>query len=302
MLTSRLKKVCVICLIKATRLYIEITLFYPQEQQDGNVMSSMNLPDLSILLVEPSSTQRKIIVSHLQKAGVYNIEGFASGSEALKIITQYPPDLVISALHLPDMTADELISLTRDIKSETQVHFMLISSETRFGELDDVRQAGIVAILPKPFDHTDLEKALATTIDFMEPDELQLDHYDIRELRVLVVDDSSTARNHISRVLTNLGIDKITKAIDGEQGAEIVRDNEFDLIVTDLNMPNMDGKQLVEYIRKDLNNMDIPIIMVTSDDDEARLGEVRQAGVTDICDKPFEPESIRQLLTQVFSN
>lgn len=252
-------------------------------------MSSMRLSDLSILLVEPSSTQRKIIVSHLKQAGVFNIEGVGSAEEALKIIAQYPPDLVISALHLPDMEADQLIAETRKIKSETHIHFMLVSSETRFEELDDVRQAGIVALLPKPFDHTDLEKALSTTIDFMEPEELALEHYDIRELKVLVVDDSSTARNHISRVLTNLGIDKITKAVDGQNGAEIARDTNFDLIVTDLNMPNMDGKQLVEYVRNELQNTFIPIIMVTSDDDQARLDEVRKAGVTEVCDKPFEP-------------
>jgi two-component system chemotaxis response regulator CheY len=135
----------------------------------------------------------------------------------------------------------------------------------------------------------------------MEPEELALEHYDIRELKVLVVDDSSTARNHISRVLTNLGIDKITKAVDGQNGAEIARDTNFDLIVTDLNMPNMDGKQLVEYVRNELQNTFIPIIMVTSDDDQARLDEVRKAGVTEVCDKPFEPESIRQILTRVFN-
>ncbi len=267
-------------------------------------MSSMSLSDLSILLVEPSSTQRKIIVAHLKQAGVFNIEGVGTANEALKIIAQYPPDLVISALHLPDMEADQLITATRNIKSETHIHFMLVSSETRFEELDDVRQAGIVALLPKPFDHTDLEKALSTTIDFMEPEELVLDHYDIRELNVLVVDDSSTARNHISRVLTNLGIDKdkITKAVDGKNGAETARDTSFDLIVTDLNMPNMDGKQLVHYVRNDLENSFIPIIMVTSDDDEARLEEVRSVGVTEICDKPFEPESIRQILSNIFND
>lgn len=265
-------------------------------------MSSVSLSDLSILLVEPSSTQRKIIVSHLQQSGVYNIEGVGSAKEALKIIAQYPPDLVITALHLPDMRADELICATRNIDSETHVHFMLVSSETRFKELDDVRQAGIVALLPKPFDHIDLEKALSTTIDFMESEELILDLYDITELKVLVVDDSSTARNHIARVLTNLGIVQITKANDGQHGADTVRDNDFDLIVTDLNMPKMDGKQLVEYVRNDLGNSFLPIIMVTSDDDQARLDEVKAAGVNAICDKPFEPEIIRRLLTDIFNS
>ncbi|KKL05546.1 hypothetical protein LCGC14_2604930, partial [marine sediment metagenome] len=261
----------------------------------------ISLSDLSILLLEPSATQRKIIVSHLQQAGAYNIEGVGTGQEALKIMGQYPPDLVITALHLPDMEADQLISQARAIKSETIIHFMLVSSETRFEELDDVRQAGIVAILPKPFKSDDVEKALATTIDFMQPDELVLENYDIHSLNVLVVDDSLTARNHISRVLKNLGIDNISKANDGADGAEIVRENEFDLIFTDLNMPNMDGKQFVEFVRQEMQNSFVPIIMVTSDDDASRLVEVREAGVTAICDKPFELESIRQILIGIFN-
>ena len=262
-------------------------------------MASVSLSDLSIVLVEPSATQRKIIVSHLQQAGVYNIEGVATGMEALKIMMQYPPDLVISALHLADMEAAKLIALARKFKNETTTYFMLVSSETRFEELDDVRQAGIVAMLPKPFNSQDLEKALATTIDFMEPARLELENYDIQELKVLVVDDSLTARNHITRVLKNLGMAIISKANDGAAAAEVIKNNEFDLIFTDLNMPNMDGKQLVEYIRQELNNAFLPIIMVTSDDDAARLGEVKAVGVTAICDKPFEPEAIRQLLVSV---
>jgi len=262
-------------------------------------MSSIHLSDLSILLVEPSQMQRKIIVSHLKQAGAYNIEGVGTAEEALKISAQYPPDLIITALHLPDMTAAELISATREIKSQTHIHFMLVSSETRFDELDDVRQAGIVALLPKPFDHNDIEKALATTIDFMDTDEIVLENYDVSELHVLIADDSLTARNHISRVLVNLGIENITKAVDGANAADIAKENDFDLVITDLNMPNMDGKQLVQFIRNDLSNTLVPILMVTSDDDEARLEEVKQAGVTAICDKPFEPASIRQLLVDV---
>jgi len=176
---------------------------------------------------------------------------------------------------------------------------MLVSSETSIKVLEPIRQAGVVAILPKPFDHADLHRALRTTIDYIDPEEMELESYDIEELNVLLVDDSLTARNHIKRVLTSLGIQNIQTANDGLQAAQILSDASFDLIVTDLNMPEMDGEQLTEFVRTELGNTYVPILMVTSESDEARLGNVQQSGVSAIVDKPFEPQSIREILYRV---
>ena len=62
-------------------------------------MPSINISELAILLIEPSTMQRKIIQSHLQEEGVNNVEGASTGEEALKFMKQYPPDLVISAMY-----------------------------------------------------------------------------------------------------------------------------------------------------------------------------------------------------------
>lgn len=259
----------------------------------------MNSSELSILLIEPSSVQRKIILAHLKKAGVDKIDGVKTGAEALEFIKHYPPDLIISSMYLPDMTATDLLATIRNTDELKDINFMLVSSETHFTSLNPIRQAGVVAILPKPFIHEDLRRALRTTIDYIDPEELELENYDISALRVLLVDDSLTARNHIKRVLTSLGIPTISTASNGVEAIEILSNQDFDVIITDLNMPEMDGLQLTEFVRSEMGNSYVPILMVTSEPDQARLGHVLQAGVSAVCDKPFEPASIREILYRV---
>ncbi|HEC60153.1 hypothetical protein LCGC14_1271990 [marine sediment metagenome] len=262
-------------------------------------MSSMNLSDLSILLIEPSATQRKIILAHLIEEGVSKIDGVETGKAALDLLQNYMPDLIISSMYLSDMTATELLDTIRASESLETINFMLVSSETRFKALEPIRQAGVVAILPKPFNHADLRRALRTTIDYIDPEEMELESYDITELSVLLVDDSLTARNHLQRVLNSLGIQNIQTASNGVEAVQILSGAEFDLIVTDLNMPEMDGQQLTEFVRNEMGNTYVPILMVTSEENETRLGHVQQAGVSAVCDKPFEPQSIREILYRV---
>lgn len=267
-------------------------------------MHSINICDLAILLIEPSNTQVKVIMQHLKAEGVVNVEGVSNGKSAFASLQRNQPDLIISSLYLPDMTAIELLEQIKQNDTLSHIPFMLISSETNFKTLDAIRQAGVVAILPKPFAAQDLKNALRSTIEFIDPLEIDLEHYDIENVRVLVVDDSKLARKHICRVLNNMGIVQITEAFDGKQAAEIFAESEeaFDLIITDLNMPVMDGQALIQFIRQDLNNTIVPILMVTSEQNETRLSNVQKSGVSGICDKPFDPETVREMLFRVFES
>lgn len=261
-------------------------------------MSTLAISDLSIILIEPSSTQLKVILKHLQKEGIRNIEGISTGLEAWNILQTYQPDLIISSMYLPDMTATELFRKIKESERFDQTEFMLISSETSRSALEPIRQTGVVAILPKPFDHNDLKRALRATVEFFEPDRLDLEHYDVEAIRILIVDDSATSRKHIAKVLNNMGIRSITMANDGQEALEIFSQAQesFDLIITDYNMPEIDGQELIKIIRTELDNYFIPILMVTSEQNEARLNNIQQAGVSAICDKPFDPQNIKELM------
>ncbi len=265
-------------------------------------MDALNINELSILLIEPSAMQRKVIQSHLREEGIESIDGASTGEKALKSMKKYPPDLVISAMYLPDMSAADLVTTMRDSNDLQNINFMLVSSETNFEALDPIRQAGVTAILPKPFDHQDLKNALIATIDYLDADELELENYDITELQVLVVDDSLMARNQIKRILASMGIQYMTTAENGLEAIDSLRQTNFDLIVTDFNMPKMDGQELIEFVRKEMKDSMTPILMVTSEEDETRLGNVQQAGVSAICDKPFNPQSIREILCRILDD
>jgi two-component system chemotaxis response regulator CheY len=262
-------------------------------------MKATNLEQLVVVLVEPSSTQRHIIREYLTISAIDQLDCVDSGREALQTMEARKPDLVISAMHLPDMTGVELIETMRAKESLRDIAFILISSETNIYYLDPVRQAGVVAILPKPFEYEQLKKALATTLDFIEPEQLELQKYDPKELSVLVVDDSRFARQHILKTLSNIGVTKITQAENGKAAMPLLDENTYDLILTDYNMPEMDGKELIGFIRGMTKYATTPVLMVTSETDMGRLAAVDQIGVSAIVDKPFESALIKNLIQKI---
>ena len=261
----------------------------------------MDISELTVAVVEPSTMQGKIIEAELNTLGIDKILYQRSGQVALETMLRIKPDLVISAMYLPDMTGAELVVSMREDDHLQEVPFMLISSETSFAMLDPVRQAGVIAILPKPFATDDLRKALYSTVEFITPDENALADIALDELKTLVVDDSSLARKHISRVLNNLGISNITTAINGREAVDRIETTFFDLVVTDYNIPKMDDETLTRFIREHSSQRSIPILMVTSEGSQSRLSAVQQAGVSGICDKPFDIISVRQMIRRLLA-
>ncbi|MBU2917824.1 response regulator [Psychrosphaera sp. F3M07] len=263
-------------------------------------MSELTPADLSILLVEPSTTQQKIIVNLLKTENITHIQLANNIESALASIKLSAPDLVASAMHFTDGTALDLVKLLKNDPMTEDVPFMLVSSEHRKEQLEEFRQSGVVAILPKPFNHDHLAKAINSTLDLLTANELELNFFDVHSIRVLVVDDSKMARNFVSRVLRSLGIERITEAADGAEAISIIKDNMFDLVVTDYNMPEVNGQELTEYIRKESEQSHIPVLMVSSEANEAHLSNIEQSGVNAMCDKPFEPENVRRILFRLF--
>lgn len=262
-------------------------------------MALLSAAHLNILLVEPSPLQRKIITQQLNAAGVMAIDGVDSVSTAIESIQQIKPDLIVSALHFADGTALDLLGWIRHTPGYTDLPYMLVSSETRREQLETFRQSGVIAILPKPFTSQHLRSAIAATIDLLSADELSLECYDTESLRVMIVDDSRMARKMIRRVLSNLGIQHFTEAVDGSDAISKLETDTFDLVVTDYNMPEVNGLQLTEHIRSHETLSHLPILMVTSEANQTHLSNVAQSGVNAMVDKPFEPNLVKRLLQRM---
>jgi two-component system chemotaxis response regulator CheY len=264
-------------------------------------MSEKELTDIRVILVEPSRTQQHIIQQFLNDLGILNITCLRNGSETLEQVENSAQDLIISSMYLPDMTGADLVHKLRQKPNSYDMTFLLISSETNIQYLEPIRQAGAIAILPKPFTSSELDIALNATLDYLNPQQIELDLLDIEDISLLVVDDSPTSLNYLCKILNDIGINKITRATNGKEAFELINDQYYDLIVTDFNMPEMDGLQLTTSIREESNQKTIPILMVTSEKNESRLAAVQQAGVFAVMDKPFKPATIRQFITQAIN-
>jgi len=262
-------------------------------------MNEQEISTLDIYLVEPSHTQALIIKQHLRSCGIESVTNLSTGSELLAQLKHCRPDLIISSMYLPDMTGVDLIHAIRSDSQSYDMAYLLISSETNINYLEPIRQAGAIAILPKPFTQEELETALYATVEYLHPEKIHLQHFDIEDMQVLLVDDSEFSLKYIRKVLSNIGIERVMIASNGKQGLQLYREYYFDLIITDYHMPEMDGVQMVQAMREDLERTMVPILMVTSEQNQNRLAAIEKAGVSAILDKPFEPSSVKRLIMQL---
>ncbi|MDX8399611.1 MAG: response regulator, partial [Gallionellaceae bacterium] len=182
------------------------------------------------------------------------------------------------------------------------IAFILLSSESNWQLLDAVRQVGICAILGKPFTAEELKKALDSSLDYLELDNNTLavhDEVDIESLKVLLVDDSHSVRAFTHGILKKLGFAHVVEAVGGKEAIEIIQEHTFDLVVTDYNMPEINGRELTEFIRTQSWQSTVPILMITSESEPNCLAGLANSGVSGICGKPFEPIFLKNLLEKI---
>ncbi len=118
-------------------------------------------------------------------------------------------------------------------------------------------------------------------------------------MNILIVDDSSTMRRIIKNSLMNLGYKNILEAEDGALAWEVMLSEEVNILITDWNMPNMNGLELVKKVRADEKYIDMPIIMVTTEGGKTEVITALKAGVNNYIVKPFTPQVLKEKLEAV---
>jgi two-component system chemotaxis response regulator CheY len=115
---------------------------------------------------------------------------------------------------------------------------------------------------------------------------------------ILTVDDSASMRQMVKLTLTEGGY-KVIEASDGSLGLAAARANAVDMVLTDLNMPGLDGVALIRELRKLPAYAGVPIILLTTESDAARKQEAKSAGATGWITKPFQPEQLISVAKKV---
>lgn len=121
-----------------------------------------------------------------------------------------------------------------------------------------------------------------------------------KDMQILIVDDFSTMRRIIKNLLRDLGFSNIQEADDGVTALPILREGDFDLLVTDWNMPDMSGIDLVQEIRKDARLASLPVLMVTAEAKRDQIVEAAHAGINGYVVKPFTAETLKEKIEKIF--
>lgn len=120
-------------------------------------------------------------------------------------------------------------------------------------------------------------------------------------LNVLIVDDSAVMRSIVKKVLTVSGfaLGELYEAADGCEGLEMLEQNWIDIVLTDINMPNMNGYEFLQEIKASDEHAHLPVIIISTEVRDEKIEEMLNLGATGYITKPFKPEDIRTIFTDV---
>jgi len=117
-------------------------------------------------------------------------------------------------------------------------------------------------------------------------------------MRVLTVDDSRTILAMLHHTLSNAGFE-VLQAEDGQKGLDVLRDQDVDVVITDINMPVMDGIEFIKQVRSSGQYQSLPILILTTETSQDKRDQGRAAGGTGWIVKPFDPEKLISVLHRV---
>jgi len=121
-----------------------------------------------------------------------------------------------------------------------------------------------------------------------------------KNMKVLVVDDFSTMRRIVKNLLRDLGFTNIQEADDGSTALPMLQGGDFDFVVTDWNMPGMQGIDLLKAIRADASLAHIPVLLITAEAKKEQIVMAAQAGVNGYIVKPFTAATLKTKLDKIF--
>ena len=121
-----------------------------------------------------------------------------------------------------------------------------------------------------------------------------------KDMKILIVDDFSTMRRIIKNLLRDLGFTNTVEADDGTTAVPILNAGGIDFLVTDWNMPGMQGIDLLRHVRADEKLSSLPVLMVTAEQKREQIIEAAQAGVNGYIVKPFTAATLKEKIDKIF--
>lgn len=270
-----------------------------------------NLRDLRVLIVDDNSTNREIIMHQTNSWGMLGEEASGTNS-ALKMLNQAynsgnPFDLAFLDLMMPEIGGFELANLIRKDKRFADLKIILMPSFGKRGHAKDAINSGVDAYLVKPIRQSDLYDCIATVMGIAETEdknktEKLITQHTINErrkskkMRILIAEDNPVNQKVTKNQVQRLGY-KSDLVANGFEVLEALKNESYSLILMDCQMPEMDGYQATEEIRRNEGKSErIPIIAITANAMTGEQEKCLAAGMDDYLSKPFKQDDLRVVI------
>jgi class 3 adenylate cyclase/DNA-binding response OmpR family regulator len=235
-----------------------------------------------ILIVEDSKAIGSILYKTLGRIiPGSQIEWTQTVADSKEMLTTEEFDYIILDIFLPDGEGSSLISWSKSINRFRSKWIIFTTSED--SELKDkMLSSGVLDFILKSGNVVNVAGEIKDLIE-------KLERY--RDFVVLVVDDASVYRNMLRNIFINRNY-RVVLAKDGAEALGILKQTKVDIILMDLNMPNMNGKEFLQKRRGDPSIYQIPTIMITGENEKDVVSNLLRIGANDVIAKPFIPEEV----------
>ena len=246
----------------------------------------------TIMIIDDSTALRRTMALTLEKQG-YRVIQKKDGREALDGLRNNPDlDLIICDVEMPTMNGFEFLGMRRRDSKLSQIPTFMLTSRSGAKHRNLAKQLGADGYFTKPYIEqefvAEIEKILAEDKNTPNKKQSIIDEYATKT--VLVIDDSSALRRTLSLALENQGY-RVLQGRDGVEGLELLRKNsETDLVICDVEMPNMNGFEFLTSRRQEPNLLRVPVIMLTSRSTEKHRSLANSLGANGYFTKPYVQE------------
>jgi putative two-component system response regulator len=245
----------------------------------------------SILIVDDSSFIRSQITRELGEIGALVTQA-EHGESAMNLVKTQNFDLIITDVEMPIIDGFELCRRLKENPGTRTVPVIILSSLDSDRDIDRGFQVGASAYISKSEAKTLLKDTVQAVL------KKSVFH---RDRLILVVDDSKTIRNLVTEELEKAGF-KVLTAMNGKHALSLIKHHKPDLILSDINMPEMDGVDFCKAVKKDPSFSAIPFVTMSTNDDRSIMRRMLQIGASAFLVKPFNLEQVVITIEKLLSD
>ncbi len=226
----------------------------------------------------------------------HEVTSYLSAEDGINQFKKDNFDIVITDLGMPDVSGWEVAERIKEVNASTPI--ILLTGWALNLDSEKIKENKVDFVLQKPFTKEELEKAISKVIPIakkLKKDVIPDEEPVVQSSRILVIDDEEYILDIVEEILTDQG-HKVTSSGSAENGLEIFKKENFDIVITDLGMPEMSGWEVAERIKK--YNPKTPVILLTGWALNLEPEKIKENGVDFVLQKPFTEEKLTEIISK----